>query len=360
MGRVPLLDLHKRLGASVGEFAGILTAVSFGGVVEEHMAVRKSVGVFDVSHMALILLEGRGWTEALERLVPRGVSTAPRGVMLGPTAFLNERGGIKDDIMIYPLRSGGYVIVGNAVNLGKDARWLEEHAPGSGEVKILNGEYCLLAVQGPRSAEVLKEVYEPVEGLRRLEFVEDVETGVGRVKVISRSGWTGEDGFEVLAETEAASKLFEYLVKRGVRPCGLAARDSLRLEMGYVLYGQDIDEETTPVEARYWHVFERGKKGCVGCDAIAAQLRQGVTRVRVGLRTKKGERVIPRSGARITVEGVEVGRVTSGGYSPVLERAIAMGYVRSSHALIGMTVEVEVRGGRMVEARLVDFPFIEG
>jgi len=356
--KIPLIDLHKQLGASVGEFAGYETPMSYGSVIDEHMSVRNSSGIFDISHMALFLLEGPGWLDALEKLLPKRVEGRPRGAIVGPTAFLNERAGIKDDVLVYPLRDGNYIIVGNAINTEKDLKWLSEHAPPGGSVELLNGPYSLIALQGPLAPEAAEELVPGAKTLNRMAFLENVETRFGRVRIVSRSGWTGEDGFEFLAETSVAERIFRYYVERGVKPCGLAARDTLRLEMGFLLYGQDMDEETTPVEARYWHVFDQGKQDCIGCSALIERMRSGAREVRVGLRLKKGEKAIPRKAARVLVQGEEVGRVTSGGYSPVLERPIAMAYLRPSHALMGMTVTVEVRG-RLLEAKIVDFPFIE-
>lgn len=355
--KIPLLDMHKQLGGSLGEFAGYQTVISYGSVIEEHMSVREGAGVFDISHMTMILLSGRGWHEALDRLVPKKLTKLSEGLILGPTVFLNESAGIKDDILLYRLHNGDYLVVGNAVNLDKDVEWLRAHAPSGSEVKLLNGDYSLIAVQGPRSPDVIKELAPGALSLGRMSFLENVRAPLGNLRLISRSGWTGEDGFEIVAENDVAEGIFRYLVERGVRPCGLAARDTLRLEMGFLLYGQDMTEETTPVEARYWLTFDQDKVGCVGCEALHRKIREGAREVRVGLRLKKGERTIPRTGARVLALGEEVGRVTSGGYSPLLDRPIAMAYLKPSHALIGLSLHVEVRG-KLLEAKVVDFPFI--
>lgn len=356
--RTPLVDMHRRLGASLGAFAGYETAISFGSVIQEHLAVRRAVGVFDISHMTVIELKGKGWNEALDRLIPKATADLIEGRILGPTVFLNEEAGIKDDILIYKLKDGGFIIVGNAVNLDKDLDWLSRHAPEGGEVELLNEKgYCLLALQGPEAARLAGEVAPGAEGLGRMSFVEHVRAREGDIRVMSRSGWTGEDGFEFLAERSTAEGLFSVFIERGATPCGLAARDTLRLEMGYLLYGQDIDESVTPVEARYWPVFDYDKRGCIGCEALQKKLREGAERVRVGLKMKKGEKAIPRTGAEVYSIDEKIGVVTSGGYSPVLERPIAMAYVKASHALIGMSVRVNVRG-KLYEAKIVDFPFI--
>ncbi|MEM4475541.1 MAG: glycine cleavage system aminomethyltransferase GcvT [Fervidicoccaceae archaeon] len=361
---VPLLDLHERLGATPGEFAGFVVPMDYGSVFEEHMAVRTSAGVFDLSHMTLIRARGPGAEELLELLVPRSLERGAEGVIVGPTAFLNEGGGIKDDVMIYELGPGDFLVVGNAINLEKDREWLVSNARSRSldvNVEVLNGNYCLLALQGPSSAEIAERLSDGLSQLKRLTFEVGRSVGGFETLVTSRSGWTGEDGFEFVLKCSTARGLFEELRRAGARPCGIASRDTLRLEMGYVLYEQDIDESISPVEARYWAVFELGKvrRGeCIGCDALLERLRRGAERVRVGVKLGRGEKLVPRRGSRILVESETVGVVTSGGYSPVLGRPIAMGYARASHALIGLEVEIEARG-RRARGKIPDFPFVE-
>lgn len=356
--KVPLLELHKNLGASIGEFAGYQTAISYGSVIDEHLSVRRDAGIFDISHMTMILLSGDRWLGVIDKLIPKKLEKLRKGSILGPTVFLNEEAGIKDDVLIYPLSNDDYLVVGNAINLKKDLEWLEQHSPPGSKVTLLNEDYSLLALQGPRSPELIRDLVPQAEKLNRMSFLENVETSIGTIRLVSRSGWTGEDGFEFIAENNIAEKLFEYFVNKGARPCGLAARDTLRLEMGFLLYGQDMNEDTSPIEARYWVAFDRDKKDCIGCRALHRRMKEGAREVRVGLRLKKGERTIPRTGARITLLDEEIGRVTSGGYSPLLERPIAIAYIKSTHALMGLNVTVEVRG-KMLEAKIVDFPFIE-
>ncbi len=359
----PLHDLHKRLGANFGEFAGWNAPLDYGSVVEEHMSVRTSVGVFDLSHMGRVFVEGSGASKLLDKLVPRIIESEP-GQMVGPTAFLNEKAGFRDDVMLYNL-GDRWLIVPNAVNREKIVKWLEEWAAKlSLQAKVRDETFNLvmLAVQGPKAAEAMKAIGAPQEvlELKLLRFRLNVDLGVGKAFLVSRSGWTGEDGFEIIAEPDQAEKIYLALVeKAGARPCGLAARDTLRIEMGFVLYGNDIDEDTNPVEARYWWVFQPGpKEDCVGCPALREALRRGVDRVRVGLRLEKKARIVPRHGDKVFVEDVEVGVVTSGTYSPYAKRSLAMAYVDSRHALMGLTVEVEHKGKRY-RAKIVDFPFVK-
>jgi len=367
--RIPLYHVHRELGASFGEFAGWETVIDYGSVVEEHLAVRKSVGFFDLSHMGRLLLKGVDAARLLDRLVPRSIDSSP-GVMVGPTAFLNENAGFIDDIMTYNLGSDGWLVVPNAMNIEKDARWMTAWAERLGldaSVEDHTMEWVLFAVQGPRSAELMKLLGAPSEVLELpiLHFMRNVglEGANAKALIVSRSGWTGEDGFEIIADVGEGEKILrkaaELLPKLGGRLCGLGARDSLRMEVGFVLYGHEIDEETTPIDARYWWVYQPGpKEDCVGCNALREAMKRGARKVRVGLKLGKKHRIVPRQGDRVVVEGVEVGYVTSGAYSPVLRRSLAQAYLDPPHALMGMTVYVE-RRGKLYKAKIVDFPQVQ-
>ena len=369
MPRIPLLDVHRELGGNVGEFAGWTTVIDYGSVIEEHIAVRSTVGFFDLSHMGRLLLRGPDATRLLDRLVPRSIESE-EGMMVGPTAFLNENAGFIDDIMTYNLGGGDWLIVPNAANIEKDRRWMEEWADRLNmqvSVEDKTGEWVLFAIQGPKALELMKLLGAPREvlELKLLRFRKDVrlEAAGATAILVSRSGWTGEDGFEVIAEVGEGEKIlrkaYELLGKLDGRLCGLGARDSLRMEVGFVLYGHEIDEETTPVDARYWWVYQPGpKEDCVGCKALREALRRGASKVRVGLKLSKKARIVPRQGDKILVEDVEVGYITSGAYSPILKRSIAQAYVKPSHALMGLQVEVERRGKRYA-AKIVDFPLVK-
>lgn len=347
----------------MGEFGGVRTAIAYGSVIEEHKSVRTSAGVFDLSHMALIDVRG-DVANLLQKLLTRDVFSVGEGRMLGPALFLNERGGIKDDIMAYPMSSDRWILVGNAMNLVKNLTWLENNASMMGinvSVRELNSEYALLALQGPSSPKIVSRLNSGLVDLSPMEFKVNVNLGDNaRALVASRSGWTGEDGFEFLLVHEDAEKVFSNLVNSGVTPCGLAARDSLRLEMGYYLYGNELGEDVNPIEARYWMSLDLDKvvRGdCIGCDVVSHVLVRGVDRVIVGLRFSKKARLIARKGNHVTVEGEKIGYVTSGSYSPVLDRPIALAFVDSRHALMGLRVLVNVRK-KAIKAKIVDFPFI--
>ncbi len=365
--RIPLYDVHRELGAGFGEFADWETVIDYGSVVEEHLAVRRSVGFFDLSHMGRLIVSGPGATRLLDKLVPRSVESEP-GTMVGPTAFLNEDAGFIDDIMTYNL-GGEWLVVPNAMNIERDTEWMTSWAQMLGlntRVEDKTMEWVLFAIQGPKAAELMKLLGAPSEvlGLRLLRFTRNVrlEAAGAPAFIVSRSGWTGEDGFEIIAEAGEGEKILrkaaELLPTLGGRLCGLGARDSLRMEVGFVLYGHEIDEETTPVDARYWWVYQPGpKEDCIGCQALRQALRRGAKKVRVGLKLGKKHRIVPRPGDKIYVEDVEVGYVTSGAYSPVLRRSLAQAYIKPSHALMGLKVELE-RRGRRYPAKIVDFPLV--
>ncbi len=357
---VPLIDLHRELGAEIHEFAGWNVPMVYKSTIEEHLAVRSSAGVFDVSHMGRLVLKGRDALELIDRLVAIDVASAEPCRMVGPTAFLNERAGFKDDVMVYKVSSDTVYIVTNAVNTEKIESWIGKWIDDlkmSAQLENITEKVVMLAVQGPKAGEMVKKALGiDISALNFLEFKTDVESSAGKLFLISRSGWTGEDGCEIWAEPGTAKNVIKSLLEAGATPAGIAARDTLRMEMGFCLYGHEIDEDANPVEARYW-VFTYGKKGYVGAEALARILKQGVERVRVGLKMAKGSR-IPREGCKVKIEGNEIGVVTSGSYSPVLRRPIAQAYIDAKHALIGLKVEVEI-GGKAYKGKIVDFPFIK-
>ncbi len=363
--RIPLYEVHKDLGALFGEFAGWEAPINYGSVIEEHMAVRSSVGIFDLSHMGRILVSGADSIRLLDYLVPRELGVDV-GEMAGPTAFLNERAGFKDDVMLYRLSSDQWLIVCNAINIEKVLNWLEYWSAKlslSVRVEDKTMDSVLIAIQGPDSLKALKMLKPRPDpsSLKLLKFVRDVylEELDCKMCLISRSGWTGEDGFEIIGPLDCGEKILRYLHDKGVRLCGLAARDSLRMEMGYVLYGHEINEDITPIDARYWWVLQPGPKkgGFIGYEALMEAFKRGARMVRVGIKMAKRVRIVPRSGDKILVLDEQVGYITSGAFSPVLKRSIAQAYVKPSHALIGLRVVVEHRG-KCYEGKIVEFPFV--
>ncbi|MCX8185207.1 MAG: glycine cleavage system aminomethyltransferase GcvT [Sulfolobales archaeon] len=366
MRSVPLLDLHRSTGGNLGEFGGWLTSLDFGDPASEHISVRTSVAFFDVSHMGRLILRGKRVLDFLQRVVGKDLSKVRESFMSGPALLLNERGGMIDDIMLYYVREDTWFAVVNAVNIEKDYQWLNmwKNKLGYSDIEIedVTQKSVLIAIQGPKSLEVLESLGVRDAGkLKILEFRLDVELEGGRATLLSRSGWTGEEvrshGFEVWCSVDVGARLFNRLASLGVRAAGLIARDTLRLEAGYLLSTVDFDESITPPEARYWMAWDLEKEGYIGAEAVKKKYIDGVDKVRVGLRFKKGERFIPRHGDPVVIGEKEVGYVTSGTYSTYLNRAIAVAYVSTRYVYVGGTVFSRSRG-RLFEAKIVEPPFI--
>ncbi len=341
----PLFEIEEKSGANFGEFAGWNMPMTFSSYQEEHMAVRNSVAVFDLSHMGRLRV--RGSSSELEELIAKELKGNP-GQMIGPTAFLNDKGGFIDDVMTYKVNDSEFLLVTNAVNREKVMRWIRSNS--SLEVEDLTFDLVMLAIQGKR----VREVFD-VDEISPMTFRLNTRYMGMEAFLLSRSGWTGEDGIEVWAKSDTAREMFLRLIQHGVKPAGLVTRDSIRQEMGYLLYGEDIDENVSPVEARYW-VFSLSKP-FVGRDAIVEQLKNGISKVRFGFKMKKGSRVIPRNGMSVLSQGNRVGYITSSIYSPFLDRVIGMGYVSPQHHFLGFSLNVEVRG-KAYEIKIDDFPFI--
>jgi len=360
--KVQLYDLHKELGASFGEFARWSVPMMYTSAVSEYMSVRKHAGVFDVSHMGRLLVEGKDAFKLLQKLVCKDLEKVPINYMSGPSAFLNEDGGFKDDVMLYNIGDSKWLIVCNAVNRVKVIDWVKEwinKLKVNANVVDLTFNLSMIAVQGSYAPSTLKNIgLGFITNLNPLEFRTNINTSYGEVFLISRSGWTGEDGFEIIAEPSVIERIYRKAIDAAAKPCGIIARDMLRIEMGYVLYGHEIDENITPIEARYW-VWSEDKKDYIGWEAIKKKIKKGVDRFRYGLKLKRNVKVIPRPGHKVYVkdEDIVVGEVTSGTFSPLLNRSIAMAYIDSRHAIPGLSVEIEIRGKRY-RAKIVDFPFI--
>ncbi len=364
----PLIDVERSYGANLGSFAGWLTPLDFGDPISECKEVRLRAGVFNVSHMGRLLIKGVKSYEFLQKLVTKDLSPLKPGEMSGPALILNKSGGIKDDVMIYKLSDIEWLMVCNAVNKDKNIQWmmsLKEDLGISGNdltIEDLTDSSVLIAVQGPKSLELLESLgVKDLSYMKLLNFVLGVKVGDADAFLVSRSGWTGEEvrsyGFEIWSDTPNGVKIYRELLRMGIKPAGLVARDILRTEMGYVLYGSDISEDVNPIEARYWMALTKGKEECIGCREVWDAYVKGVRRLRLGFKLKKGVKVIPRHGYKILAGGEVVGEVTSGCYSPTAERCVGMGYVKTSHAYLGYSMDVVVRD-RGYEIKLSDFPLI--
>ncbi len=351
----PFTGFHRALGARLVEFAGYEMPLRYTGDVREHLAVRNAVGLFDITHMGEYHVAGRGAGEFIHRMVTNDVlGMAPGQAMY--SAMCQPDGGIVDDLLVYRFPDRWMMVVNGATN-AKDFAWLKGQVPPGVEFRDVTDDTALLAVQGPRAAAVL-EGHVPAAALD-LGFYRFLEgEAFGAPAVISRTGYTGEDGFELYFDPRHATRVWEGLQAagrpHGLEPVGLGARDTLRLEMGYMLYGNDIDETTSPLEAGIGWTVKFKKEDFTGRAALLRQKEQGLARKLVGF-ALDGRRV-PRHGMVIESEGRPAGRVTSGTFSPSLQRPIGMGYVDSALDRPDGRLEI-LAGPARLEARIVPRPF---
>ncbi len=365
---LPLSNLHEKLGATFGEFAGWSVPMFYTRTLEEHLAVRNSVGIFDISHMGRLRIIGSDSLDLLETLYTKKLSKTKEYWMSGPTLALNEYARVKDDEMFYRVKDDEWLVVPNAAVADMMKYYIEEEAEKRGfkvKVEDLREDYSLLALQGPRAVEIVEDLGgKDIVDLKPLQFLVNVSIGDVKIYIVSRSGWTGEDGFEFWIRPGEAVKLYEKLLKKGVKTVGIASRDSLRIEMGFVLggneYGEDPLRFPCALSLRYGlGAIDWKKRGYVGEQALRACRREGVRWIRVGLvMKKKYARFIPRKGYKIMVEDQIVGWVTSGTFSPIRNRGIGQAYVDVRYAVFGEPVTVVSDRGRMGEAKMEEFPLI--
>lgn len=338
------------------EFGGWEMPVQYSGILEEHRAVRARAGLFDVSHMGEVEISGPGAIAACQRLLTNDVSKVEPGRAQYSVMCLPS-GGIVDDVIYYCLSRERYLFCVNASNREKDFDWMREECRGA-TVIDRSGEFAQIALQGPAAVEIMVAISR--SDLRALEPFGFTETTVGGSNtLVSRTGYTGEDGFEIYVAPDRAEAVWDEMLvagqeKHGLVPAGLGARDTLRLEAGLMLYGNDIDAITTPLEAGLGWVVKLGKGEFIGRDSLARQKESGLTRRLVGLEMEDGS--VPRHGYPVHREDRLVGSVTSGTKSATLGRGIALAYLETAAAVSGTRVEVEIRGRRH-PAKVVQLPF---
>jgi aminomethyltransferase len=351
----PLDALHRELGAKMVPFGGYAMPVQYpSGILSEHLHTRKSAGLFDVSHMGQVRLIGDGAIAAIERLVPGDIQALALG-RVRYTMLTNGQGGVIDDLMI-ARRFGELGLVVNAGTKDNDIAHIAAHLPADVTL-VYEQERALLALQGPAAAAVLER---HITGIAKTAFMSETAATLAGVAItLTRSGYTGEDGFELSIPAERADQVARLLLAEpDVLPIGLGARDSLRLEAGLCLYGHDIDETTTPIEASLiWTISKRRRAegGFPGDVVVQKQIVDGPSRRRVGIQPES--RAPAREGAEIQIAGQTVGRITSGGFGPSADRPVAMGYVDAANAAIGTAIDLIVRG-KPLPARIVAMPFV--
>ncbi len=357
--RTPFYNFHVEAGAKFTEFGGWGMPVSYSGILEEAMAVRTSCGLFDLCHMGEFILTGEDSGKFLNRVTTRDVTKLAPGEIVY-SLLCTEEGGIIDDILIYRFDDKGsptYMVVANAANTSKDLEWLmaQEHRSEAIEIQDKSQEIGLLAIQGPKSPEILAQLTE--EELSSLTYYTFRMMKVGGVDaLVSRTGYTGEDGFEIYFNPSEGLQLWDKLLSAGsIIPVGLGARDVLRLEMGYTLYGNDINEDTDPLEARISWTIAWEKDEFIGKEALLRKKEKGVSRRLTAF--VMDERGVPRHGSPIFYEGSEIGRVTSGTYSPYMKKEIGMGYLPIELTSPETRIEVDIRG-KVRKAHVVKTPFV--
>lgn len=360
MKKTALNELHKAAGGKMVDFAGYELPIEFSGIKDEHLTVRNAVGVFDVSHMGEIWVKG----PKAQQLLAKVSSNDPYLVQPGHaqyTCFPNGKGGIVDDFVLYCFSPEEYLLVVNAANTQKDWQWIKSHNTMGAILENLSESTSQLAIQGPKAAETLRKIT-PVDlnSLKYFNFTTGEVAGIKDV-IISNTGYTGAGGFELYMQNQDTVTIYKALfdagAEFGIKPIGLGARDTLRLEMGFCLYGNDIDDTTSPLEAGLaWITKFTPGRDFVDSEFLSAQQKAGVSRRLRGFIMK--ERAIPRQGYLIfNSEGVEIGHVTSGTMSPVLGYGIGMGYFARDFSAFGTPVFIEIRGKR-VAAEIVKTPFI--
>ncbi|HYE78070.1 MAG TPA: glycine cleavage system aminomethyltransferase GcvT [bacterium] len=359
--KTALNDAHRKLGARMVEFGGYDMPVWYSSIIREHTATRTQAGLFDLSHMGELYFRGPHAEAELQRLTANNVNKL--GIGDAQYSFLpNDRGGIVDDIVLYRLGEDAYLMVVNAANIAKDVAWLQSQMREPELMVDRSDEMSLLALQGPEAGNILTKILPDPEAALGLKFytftTERIPHREGHL-IISRTGYTGEDGFELYIPNELAEEWWWKILEAGrgvVEPCGLGARDTLRLELCYPLYGHEITDETNPFEANLGWVTKLQKGEFLGSEILQRIKQEGLTRKLAGL-FPEGKRPI-RQGAKVYVEGAESGFVTSGSFSPTLERNIALAYVPIDKAGVGSTVQVEV-GNERVDAAVVETPFVK-
>lgn len=360
MKNTALTYTHIALGAKMVPFAGYNMPVQYVGINAEHETVRKAVGVFDVSHMGEFILKGEGALDLIQKVCSNDASKLYDG-KVQYSCLPNENGGIIDDLLVYRMDEKTYMLVVNASNIEKDWEWISKFNSYGVDMKNISDRTSLLAVQGPKAAQALQSLTDTdLAAMEYYTFVKGTFAGVDNV-VISATGYTGAGGFELYFDNEHADKIWKAIFEAGapfgIQPIGLGARDTLRLEMGFCLYGNDIDDTTSPLEAGLGWIT-KFTKDFVNSSNLAAQKEAGLKQKLVGF--EMIDRGIPRHDYEICdASGTVIGKVTSGTQSPSLQKAIGLGYVQSDFAKEGGEIFINIREN-LVKAQVVKFPFYKG
>jgi aminomethyltransferase len=358
MKQTKFIDVHKEFGAKLVEFAGFEMPVQYSSIIAEHKAVRESVGVFDVSHMGEIIIKGEKALEFVQYITVNNAAKLEVG-KVQYSAMCYKDGGIVDDLLVYKISDTEYMLVVNGANKDKDFNWMNENNTFGVDIIDESDDYSLLAVQGPNSQKVIEKLLGKEIDIAYYHYFNSQIFGID--VIVSRTGYTGELGFELYFKSnkEIAEKIWQAIFEAGknfnITACGLGCRDTLRLEKGFCLYGNDIDETTTPLEAGLGWITKLKKGEFIGRDVLLEQKEKGVSRKLVPLTFE--QKAFPRHNYEIKANGEKVGHITSGTVSPILEKPIALGYVATEHANVEETVQVVIRN-KEVEAKITKLPFV--
>ena len=356
--RTVLFDSYAEYGGKTIDFGGWELPVQFSSIKAEHEAVRTKAGLFDVSHMGEVLVTGEGALSYLQKMVTNDVSKLKDG-QAQYTAMCYENGGTVDDLLIYKRGENNYLLVVNASNIDKDLEWMNSHVTENVEIEDASSSFALLALQGPIAQEVLQTLTdEPLADIKFFRFKENVDIS-GQQVLVSRTGYTGEDGFEIYGTPEAIVELWSIILKaganEGVVPAGLGARDTLRFEAGLPLYGQELSKDISPLETGLGFVVKVNKEeDFFGKEVLASQKENGVPRKLVGV--EMIDKGIPRTGYKVFLGEEQIGEVTTGTQSPTLKKNIGFALLNSEHTAVGTEIEVEIRAKRL-KAVIIATPF---
>ncbi|EDL63572.1 glycine cleavage system aminomethyltransferase GcvT [Bacillus sp. SG-1] len=357
--RTPLFEVYKENGGKCIDFGGWELPVQFSSIKEEHEAVRTKAGLFDVSHMGEIEVKGSGSLEYLQKMMTNDISRIKDGGAQY-TAMCYENGGTVDDLLVYKIEDNHYLLVVNAANIEKDYQWLQDHVDESVELNNLSGDYAQLAIQGPLAEQILQKLANEttLSDIGFFKFQNEVDLN-GIKALVSRTGYTGEDGFEIYCPSESASSLWRDILKageqEGILPCGLGARDTLRFEANLALYGQELSADITPIEAGIGFAVKVDKEAdFLGKETLKSQKKEGSPRKLVGIEML--ERGIPRHGYKVFLNNEEIGEVTTGTQSPTLKKNIGLALIKTEHSALDTELHVEIRNKKL-KAKVVPTPF---
>ena len=360
MRKTQLNDKHEALGAKMVPFAGFYMPVQYEGVKAEHETVRNAVGVFDVSHMGEFLITGPNALALIQKVTTNDASVLTTG-RAQYSCMPNGKGGIVDDLIIYCFDEEKFLLVVNASNIDKDWSWIDAHNTMGAEMRNLSDDYSLLAIQGPKAVDAMQSLTSiDLSAIKYYHFEVKDFAGIEHI-IISATGYTGSGGFEIYCKNDQVEQVWDKVMEAGadfgIKPIGLAARDTLRLEMGFCLYGNDIDDTTSPIEAGLgWITKFVDGKDFIDKEYLLKQKEEGVSRRLRGFILE--ERGIPRHGYEIVNENDEkIGEVTSGGMSPVLKKGIGLGYVKTGFTKFGTEIYIKIRNKKL-KAKVVKLPFI--